>query len=227
MMLHTDNDIEYLYARQYAYDLLRRLFIEEPSVDFINYLQQQKAFELFSVIVKEPSVIDAITNIDTWLSERQFAKGNTDYEDLHWDFTRLFIGPEAPPAPPWGSVYLSRDKLLFQKSTQEVKNIYQANGFNLPSTEIEAADHIGFELDFLYHLSCKICTLLKENRIKTDQFVELIDTQCHFLQTYLLPFSAAFCRNIYNNADTLFYRSISVLLQQFLKTDETFLLQFK
>ncbi len=226
MTLFNNHMTEYLFARQYCYDLLRRLFIEEPSIELITYLQQQKALGFFALIIKEASVIDAIKNIDDWLAARSFIKDKADYEDLHWDFTRLFIGPETPPAPPWGSVYLSRDKLLFQKSTQEVKAIYNANGFRLNSSEREAADHIGFELDFLYHMSCKNCTLLNDNKLNTKQFTDLLTIQRHFLQTHLLSFSATFCRNIYNHADTLFYRAISILLQQFLKRDETFLLQF-
>lgn len=34
-------------------------------------------------------------------------------DDLTWEYRRLFIGPGAKPAPPWGSVYTDRECVVF------------------------------------------------------------------------------------------------------------------
>ncbi len=118
------------------------------------------------------------------LNTRMLKRGASDFEALHWDFTRLFIGPESPPAPPWESVYVSRDKLLFQESTLNVKTFYQQNGFHLPETEYEAADHIGYELDFLWKLSEQASQELDRNR------------QCVSASLRRWPFPLTLCRHI-------------------------------
>src|SRR3546814_11018389 len=43
--------------------------------------------------------------------------------------------------------------LLFQECTRSVEEYYRAHGFRLKGCEFEAADHVGFELDFIFALS--------------------------------------------------------------------------
>ena len=71
---------------------------------------------------------------------------------LRSDYTALFIGLEQVEAPPWESVYLSPDHLLFDVQTLEVRGAYAAYGLEIPNLEHEPDDHIGFELLFLSHL---------------------------------------------------------------------------
>ncbi len=42
-------------------------------------------------------------------------------DDLTWEFRRLFVGPGVKPAPPWGSVYTDRDRVVFGASTLELR----------------------------------------------------------------------------------------------------------
>ena len=38
-MTNDDQILDFLYARQFAYDVLRRLFMEEPTPELLNYLR--------------------------------------------------------------------------------------------------------------------------------------------------------------------------------------------
>ena len=42
-------------------------------------------------------------------------------DDLTWEYRRLFIGPGAKPAPPWGSVYTDRECVVFGATTLELR----------------------------------------------------------------------------------------------------------
>jgi len=207
---------DYFYARQYAYDVLRRMFIEEPTVELMQFLQKDKNLKAFPFVQQSKPMQAAIRQMGAYLKANTFVAGEDAFENLHWDYTRLFIGPEAPPAPPWESVYVSRDKLLFQESTNKVKRFYETCGFKLENSEHEAADHIGFELDFMYHLSSQSIAALKD----TQATAKLLEQQNNFLLQHLLAFSNAFTGNIVKHADTDFYRAAAVVLQEFLVHDQ-------
>lgn len=209
----------YFYARQYAYDLLRRLFIEEPTVELLQYLQQDSKLDIFPFSDEDELLHAAVKRIRAYLTQNTFVSGQESFENLHWDFTRLFIGPEAPPAPPWESVYVSRDKLLFQESTNAVKQFYERAGFKMQTKEYEAADHIGYELDFMYHLSTNTLGHLNN----ADVHHNLLDLQIQFLNQHLLAFTEMFAQRIIQHADTEFYRSAATLLHHFLQHDKNYI----
>ena len=62
------------------------------------------------------------------------------------EYQRLFIGPDALEAPPWGSVYLEEDGTLFGASTQALRNFLVAQGVVLNTGVHEPEDHIGLLL---------------------------------------------------------------------------------
>lgn len=218
-MKNENPTLDFLYARQFAYDVLRRLFMEEPTPELLRYLSEA-GLALFPCEDSLPVMADAVSAMQTDLQARNLQAGSEDFEDLHWDFTRLFIGPEAPPVAPWESTYVSRDKLLFQESTLAVKSFYQKYGFELGHKEFEAADHIGYELDFMWNLSQKIveCTELKAEL--TDESKVLLQASSLFLNDHLLAFITPFCRDLHNHANTSFYRQLSALLEPFLRNDQ-------
>jgi len=56
---------------------------------------------------------------------------------------RLFIGPWALPAPPWGSVWLDKESVLFGDSTLALREWMRANGIGLSEQRAEPEDHFG------------------------------------------------------------------------------------
>lgn len=216
-------DTEYIAFRAFSYDLFRRLLIEEPTPELLQFLQaipqQQRFSSLFSLLPTNDSLANALNCIEHYLATHEFIAGDTTFEDLHWDFTRLFIGPEKPLAPPWESVYRSKDGLLFQETTQHIQRIYAEQDFVLAENEFEAADHIGFELDFLYQQS--VFTLqLTEQENDVTLLITSLQLQYDFLTHHLLMFSDTFCQCIQDSANTTFYRDFSRVLQQFINHDQ-------
>lgn len=72
---------------------------------------------------------------------------------LHEEYNRLFIGPFALPCPPWGSVYLDKDGVIFGISTLDLRDWMRANGVSLDLKMNEPEDHIGLMLAMISELA--------------------------------------------------------------------------
>lgn len=59
------------------------------------------------------------------------------------EFQRLMVGPGHLDAPPWGSVYLEREKVTYGASWVELRSWMRAHGFESRYSEREPEDHFG------------------------------------------------------------------------------------
>lgn len=64
-------------------------------------------------------------------------------ESLPEAWQRLFIGPYAQPSPPWGSVWLDRESVLFGDSTLALRQWMRENGIQFEVQQNEPEDHFG------------------------------------------------------------------------------------
>lgn len=72
--------------------------------------------------------------------------GGCDADDLVWEYRRLFIGPAPKPAPPWGSVYTDRERVVFGATTLELRAWMRERGIARTTDEKTPEDHIGLML---------------------------------------------------------------------------------
>lgn len=79
-----------------------------------------------------------------------------DDEPLPEAWQRLFIGPWALPAPPWGSVWLDKESVLFGDSTLALREWMRATGIALSEQRSEPEDHFGTLL--LLAAAVRICS---------------------------------------------------------------------
>ena len=75
------------------------------------------------------------------------APNTRDWEQVEFDFNRLFVGPMALAAPPYASVYLDPEPLLMGRSTLKVREVYHFLGLASPAENSLPDDHIALELD--------------------------------------------------------------------------------
>lgn len=223
--------MDYLCIRHQIYDLLRRLFIEEPTPELLSLVQKGgKGVRTDFPCGLEHAVQGSLDRIIGALSGRSLSACDSDYEDIHWDFTRLFIGPQAPVAPPWESCYVG-EGLLFQECTRSVEEYYRAHGFRLKGCEFEAADHVGFELDFIFALSGAVLqTATLSALAQSDAEPVLIDaglligsadSQLDFIRRHLMVFVDQFGQKISRHASTQYYKEIGTFLPMFIQYDES------
>nr|WP_295975433.1 molecular chaperone TorD family protein [uncultured Bacillus sp.] len=211
---------ELLLAREYAYDILRRIFIEEPSREYLAFFIGQKMYAEFPFLNDSEGMQKGAADIQVYCREFDPVNNEMDFENLHWDYTRMFVGPFELASPPWESVYVRNDRQLFQQTTMDVRKVFQKYGFAASSNYREAEDHIGLELDFMFHLN-QLCLQLadKEDPESIRELRELLAEQQQFLHRHLLIFVPEFAGNVVEHSETLFYRGSAKLLEHFLQMD--------
>ena len=144
-----------------------------------------------------------------WLSQwpypeaasRQTAAGFREpdgEETLEQAWQRLFIGPWALPAPPWGSVWLDRESVLFGDSTLALRQWMRDNAIVFGTTGSEPEDHIGLLL--------LMAAWLAEN--DNTQALEQL------LAWHLLPWADRFLQVFSENAGHPFYAALGILTRQ-------------
>ncbi len=111
-------------------------------------------------------------------------------EQLENDFSVLFEGIGTMPVPPWGSVYLDKEKVLFGESNVEYRLFLQQNGVVLNSGQREPEDQFGLML-----LACAY--LIEQD--KTQAAYELIGE-------HLMPWGHTYLKQLACKAPNSFYQ---------------------
>jgi DMSO reductase family type II enzyme chaperone len=134
------------------------------------------------------------------------------------EYTRLFInGFPRVVAPPYGSVYLEKDRLVFGKTTSGVLQFYHGAGFSLKEDVGDLPDHIAHELEFM-----GILTGREAEAVGTEK-VRLEEVQMDFLTHYLLSWVPAFCKKIREESTSAFYRNLAGLTGEFMHLEKNYL----
>ncbi|MEQ4874554.1 Tat proofreading chaperone DmsD [Klebsiella oxytoca] len=110
----------------------------------------------------------------------------------------LFIGPWALPAPPWGSVWLDKESVLFGDSTLALREWMRATGIALSEQRSEPEDHFGT----LLLLAAWLCESAQD-----EAFNQL-------LAWHLLPWSGRFLSVFVAEANQPFYQALGQLAQE-------------
>ncbi len=159
---------------------------------------------------------DAATSLDAALAQdaRQMeaAFGREGAEALLVEYTRLFLGPVAAVARPYGSVWLTKEKTLMQESSLAVLGLYREGGFDLAEDFRELPDHIAAELEFLYLL------IFRENRAVRDgepALPEVRSLKRRFLEAHLGAWAPAFCQAVSLGTTSDYYRALATLTTRF------------
>lgn len=207
-----------LRSRLFGYDLLRRTFLEEPTKGFLESLcdEQTQVIEVFPFRTELTEIEEGAEQVALFLGKFD-VNDKADFDRLHWDYTRLFIGPHEVPTPPWESAYLSEEHLLFQVETLRVRKAYRKYAFIPVNYGHEADDHLGLELDFMYQL----CKLSLENLGNQDlgNLLDVLKDQREFMEEHLLKWIPTLCKDIVLHAQTEFYQGMAKLLKGFLEVD--------
>ncbi len=132
-------------------------------------------------------------------------------EAVHQDHFLLVRGPGRMKAVPWESVYLSREGLVMEAETLQVRQFYRRFGVQAPNLNREPDDHISLELEFCATLLNRALDALEAGDDQSAQ--RHLDGHAEFCRAHLLRWAPEFFRRVELGADTAFYRGIGILGQ--------------
>lgn len=208
-------------ARTFAYTLLQKLFGNEPSRELLDVAFGDDAREaLMLLAVDDSGFMAAIKAVED--HARSYAlNAEGGLSGARSAYMKLFVGPETLPAPPWESVYVAREPLLFQESTLAVRHAYCEEGFCVEGHPHVADDHLAFELDFMARLAA--LTVDAEARNDALEARRLVRVQIAFLDEHLLQWIDDFSRDMNDRVEDCLYVSVALLARSFLKRDRALL----
>jgi len=140
-----------------------------------------------------------------------------DMELMKVDYAKLFVGPFSLLAPPYGSVYLERERMVMGNSTADVQKWYRSTGLDVDAQFKDAPDHIAAELEFMHFLIFK--EIEAANLGDTENFIGYLTMQGSFLEDHLGAWISDFADNVVNHAQTNFYQNLVRTTESFVKND--------
>ena len=149
-------------------------------------------------------------------SDMGLALSQLDQAELSISHAELFIGPFELIAPPYGSVYLEKNRQVMGDTTIDALKSYQEAG--LAVDEKEPPDHIAIELEFMSFLSIGEAEARAEgNGDAADIFLKKQKDFYH----YHLRWVPDFCKAIRIGTKSPFYQSLADCLEQLLAACRT------
>lgn len=217
MKANNDKVIIILAARYYIYNLLQHVFGNEPSLELLEVVTNEHTIESLQVLESEDNAFPDILRLFNEIKVEISADPDTVLDKLKTEYTHLMIGPNKLPAPPWESVYRSKERLIFQESTLAVRRSYLKYQFLPANYPHEADDHLALELDFMANLAKLSLNSFEDSRF--DEVVKLLIDQKLFLEKHLLVWIDQFTDLTQKSKTHYFYPQIALLTSQFLRRD--------
>lgn len=147
------------------------------------------------------TIVEALVESKVLSEECLQALRSEDKDALSAEFSRLFEGVGDMPAPPWGSVYLDKDRVVFGASTVEYRQFLELNQIELDTGLREPEDQFGLML-FAH------AYLLENNNINSAR---------ELLGFHLLTWSPVYLEKLNTASELSFYKKLSTDVIDWLK----------
>jgi putative dimethyl sulfoxide reductase chaperone len=184
--------------RALAYRFLSAFYLDAPQPGWLADLYREGLLAEFPVPAENDEMCGGLALLAA--AAQQLSDGQLTDADVAADHQALFVGPGHLPAPPWESVYRSKENLLYDWPTLSVRAAYQAMGLAVDRPG-QPDDHMGLELLFM--------AVLCEREAAGD--AEAREARRRFVKEHLLEWAPAFCADVRTHAATAVYRGVASL----------------
>ncbi|MDR1185659.1 MAG: molecular chaperone TorD family protein [Coriobacteriales bacterium] len=199
------SQLDVLQREKVTLDLLSNALLDTPDSEWLKSLVAQDVFSGIPFAMNQQNVQEGLKLLQDWS-----ASFDPKSDETQSDYMRLFIGPGKPLAPPWETMFLSDDALLFQMETLEVRSWYRAYDLESKKLHHEPDDHIALELEFVSFLTDSAVRQLQEgDSVAAETF---LGARSDFLSSHLLRWCFDWCQTVDENAKGLFYQGIAKLV---------------
>jgi len=202
-------------ARAAVYRFMSRCF-SHPDVELIQIFDSTALKEFLQcwsdLGLEHPANVDTAIN---WLSK--WSNHETALLELDKEYTHLFIS--AYPrvvAPPYSSLYLSSEKLIWGNSTADVAKMYEAAGLTMSEGYHDVPDHISAELEFASYL---IAEQLKSDEQGSPASEQLLALEKRLLTEHLYKWAPDFFNRVVEYSMMTFYGMMAELANRFIEWD--------
>ncbi|HZJ84238.1 MAG TPA: molecular chaperone TorD family protein [Syntrophomonadaceae bacterium] len=206
-----------LEARALTYKIISTGFIKPPDAQLIKLTCQEKLFESFPLKLNTEGFLYGLDQLKLWCNQINTEQIGEVVAELKNDFNQLFVGPHHLMAPPWESVYLTEEKLTFDRITLNVREFYRRHGLEFTLINREPDDHFAVELEFMEQLINRQIQHIKRNQYEDAFF--LIREQEAFLKLHLIKWTPLFTHSVLESAQTDYYQGLARLAHDFIEWD--------
>jgi len=215
--LNVDELTSILFLRARIYSIIRDLFLFEPSQEYLQKLLQDKMLEVISKAYPGECLrtlsAEFLKAINEILGGREVKLIET------WaEYTRLFIGPAPPIAPPYESLHrpVDGERRFKGEAWMNVKEWLLEDGLILEDHAV-LEDHAGIEFEYMMITTIKASELLRNG--ERDASLNILVRQKKFLEEHLTKWIPKLCTEIEEETKSPFYRSFAKFTRSFLKED--------
>lgn len=220
---------ELLAGRLVVYSDLAQCFYypAKPTMDLLKGEMEAHLpfYELVGLDLKPQ--LDAIKR---WV---QSYEGDGDvWLALQKEYTRLFIiAKPKVPAPPYGSLYLEKEWLVWGKTTVEAVKLYAEAGLKVAEHFKDIPDHFAAELEFMWYLIREEIKarggVLEEKAsgdggsegVDLEKAEKMSDLQKTFLKNHIGAWYEEFLQRVISADKSVFYSEMSALTSEFLSKE--------
>lgn len=212
--------LQWLEGREVVYSLLGMFFYRGPEESVLSSLLENNFLQQLGESMHDQLITEGCMQMHDEL-EAEFK--DDKYKKALWDeYNRLFVGPGPLEAPPWESVYRSKERLIFGDETLSVRRFYQDFGLAIKNENREPDDHIGLELEFMAFLSKQAAESKRGNK-NIDRFMDASDK---FMKEHLQEWVADLCYDLEVKAQKDFFRGLAKLTKGWVELDGASLVQW-
>lgn len=119
----------------YVFQLLGQNFYSRPTVENEQVRATLKQLPELLNWPEKDKITQQIDSLPQW-----------DIGELEYQYSVLFEGQGEMPCPPWGSVYLDKENIVFGESTTDYRAFLRRNGIEIKREYREPEDQFGLML---------------------------------------------------------------------------------
>ncbi len=189
--------------RAAIYDFLSRVFLQEPSTEFLQAILDEDSLRSFRELGLD--LARDLTGKKLEEVEQQLAIA----------YCAIFIGPEETSLFPYESV--QRHGCYEGKSTAEVEDFYSKCSLALPKDALEMPDHLGIEFDFMNKLAHQEALHWEKGELELAE--QSRGRQQEFLRNHILVWVPNYCKKVEKQSPHHFYSQIGEMTREFLSLE--------
>jgi TorA-specific chaperone len=193
-------------------------FFQAPSAQAVADMREGNTKVLLKSLEATPGASSGIAAMRKVLAGGEPLRAASALGAAH---ARLFDGVGGyEMAPPYRSVYDSKDSLLCQEATAEMDRALRQHRLKLEDKVCEPADHLSIQLDAMAQLALRVA---EEAEHKARALPPLLAEQADFLDKQLLSWVRRFAQRLVAVDALGFYAGLASVLVAVLEQDRAYL----